>query len=278
MTLTNFAEAVAVITGGASGIGFATAQALHNMGAHVVLADINQQGLQQAEEQIRQHNPGASSNVSSIPTDVTSELQIQALMRQTLETHRRIDLVVTCAGIGSGGPIDLFTASEMQRMMNINFMGTYHCVQAALPAMRRQQSGHFVFLSSVAGKLGAPLLTGYCATKWAIRGFSSALRAELHCTGIGVTTVYPAWVETPMIHQEENAMQLLNVHALLTADQVAAEILQAVTEDQRDLTLAPNPDIAIILKIMKDDPDKAEQLSGEAFRQKMAQITAQQRD
>jgi len=81
-----------------------------------------------------------------------------------------------------------------------------------------------------------------------------------------------------MIHQEENAMQLLNVHALLTADQVAAEILQAVTEDQRDLTLAPNPDIAIILKIMKDDPDKAEQLSGEAFRQKMAQITAQQRD
>ncbi|HBE25644.1 MAG TPA: hypothetical protein DDW33_08155, partial [Ktedonobacter sp.] len=256
----------------------ATAQALHNRGAHVVLADINQQGLQQAEEQIRQHNPGGSSNVSSIPTDVTSEQQIQALMRQTVETYRRIDLVVTCAGIGSGGPIDLFTASEMQRMMNINFMGTYHCVQAALPAMRRQQSGHFVFLSSVAGKLGAPLLTGYCATKWAIRGFSSALRAELHCTGIGVTTVYPAWVETPMIHQEENAMQLLNVHALLTADQVAAEILQAVTEDQRDLTLAPNPDIAIILKIMKDDPDKAEQLSGEAFRQKMAQITAQQRD
>ena len=278
MALTNFAEAVAVITGGASGIGFATAQALHNRGAHVVLADINQQGLQQAEEQIRQHNPGGSSNVSSIPTDVTSEQQIQALMRQTVETYRRIDLVVTCAGIGSGGPIDLFTASEMQRMMNINFMGTYHCVQAALPAMRRQQSGHFVFLSSVAGKLGAPLLTGYCATKWAIRGFSSALRAELHCTGIGVTTVYPAWVETPMIHQEENAMQLLNIHALLTADQVAAEILQAVTEDQRDLTLAPNPDIAIILKIMKDDPDKAEQLSGEAFRQKMAQITAQQRD
>ena len=278
MALMNFAGAVAVITGGASGIGLATAQALHNRGAHVVLADINQQGLQQAEEQIRQHNPGGSSNVSSIPTDVTSEQQIQALMRQTVETYRRIDLVVTCAGIGSGGPIDLFTASEMQRMMNINFMGTYHCVQAALPAMRRQQSGHFVFLSSVAGKLGAPLLTGYCATKWAIRGFSSALRAELHCTGIGVTTVYPAWVETPMIHQEENAMQLLNVHALLTADQVAAEILQAVTEDQRDLTLAPNPDIAIILKIMKDDPDKAEQLSGEAFRQKMAQITAQQRD
>ncbi|GAC1620410.1 MAG: SDR family oxidoreductase [Ktedonobacteraceae bacterium] len=276
MALTNFAGAVAVITGGASGIGLATAQALHNRGAHVVLADINQRGLQQAEEQIRLQNPGTSSNVSSIPTDVTSERQVQALMRHTVETHQRVDLVVTCAVIGSGGPIGLFTASEMQKMMNINFMGTYHCVQAALPTMRHHQSGHFVFLSSVAGKLGAPMLTGYCATKWAIRGFSSALRAELHCTGIGVTTVYPAWVETPMIHQEENAMRLLNIHALLTADQVAAEILQAVTEEQHDLTLAPNPDIAIILKIMKDDPDKAEQLSGEAFRQKLAQTTAQQ--
>jgi len=165
----------------------------------------------------------------------------------------------------------------MQTMMNINFMGTYHCVQAALPTMRQQQSGHFVFLSSVAGKLGAPMLTGYCASKWAIRGFSIALRAELHGSGIGVTTVYPAWVDTPMIHEEEDATQLLNVQALLTADQVATEILQAVTEDRRDLTLAPNPDIATILQIMKEDPDKAEQLSGEAFQQRLAKIAAQQR-
>jgi NAD(P)-dependent dehydrogenase (short-subunit alcohol dehydrogenase family) len=277
MALKNFEGAVAVITGGASGIGLATAQLLHARGAHVVLADINQQGLQRAEEQLRLSNSEATGNISSIPTDVTNEQQVQALMRKAIEIHGRINLVVTSAGVGNGGPIDLFTPAQMQAMMNINFMGTYHCVQAALPTMRQQQSGHFVLLSSVAGKLGAPLLTGYCASKWAVRGFSIALRAELHGTGIGVTTVYPAWVETPMIHQEEVAMQLLNVQALLTADQVAAEILQAVTEDRRDLTLAPNHDIAIILQIMKEDPDKAEQLSGEAFRQRMAKIAAQQR-
>jgi NAD(P)-dependent dehydrogenase (short-subunit alcohol dehydrogenase family) len=277
MALKNFEGAVAVITGGASGIGLATAQLLHARGAHVVLADINQQGLQRAEEQLRLNNSKAMGNISSIPTDVTDEQQVQALMRKATEIHGRINLVVTSAGVGNGGPIDLFTSVQMQAMMNINFMGTYHCVQAALPTMRQQQSGHFVLLSSVAGKLGAPLLTGYCASKWAVRGFSIALRAELHGTGIGVTTVYPAWVETPMIHQEEDAMQLLNVQALLTADQVAAEILQAVTEDRRDLTLAPNHDIAIILQIMKEDPDKAEQLSGEAFRQGMAKIAAQQR-
>jgi NAD(P)-dependent dehydrogenase (short-subunit alcohol dehydrogenase family) len=274
MALTKFAEAVAVITGGASGIGLATAQALYARGAHVVLADINSQGLQQAKEQIQQSD--ATGIILCIPTDVTNEQQVQALMRQAVETCGRIDLVITSAGIGRGGSIDLFTATEMQTMMNINFMGTYHCVQSALPTMRQQQSGHFVFLSSVAGKLGVPMLTAYCASKWAIRGFSSALRAELHSSGIGVTTVYPAWVDTPMIHQEEQGMQLLNVHALLTADQVAAEILQAVTEERRDLTLAPNPDIALMLQITKDDPDKAEQLAGEAFHHKMAEFSDRQ--
>ena len=140
MALKNFEGAVAVITGGASGIGLATAQALHARDAHVVLADINQQGLRQAEEQTRLRNPEAMGNISSIPTDVTNEQQVQALMRKATETFGRINLVVTCAGVGRGGPIDLFTSAEMQTMMNINFMGTYHCVQAALPTMRQQQS------------------------------------------------------------------------------------------------------------------------------------------
>jgi NAD(P)-dependent dehydrogenase (short-subunit alcohol dehydrogenase family) len=274
MALTNFEGAVAVITGGASGIGLATARALHARGAHVVLADINSQGLQQAEEQIRSQNAEASGKVLSTRTDVTNEQQVYALMHQTVETFGRLDLVVTSAGLGHGGPIDTFTGTEMQTMMNVNFMGTYHCVRAALPTMRQQQSGHFVFLSSVAGKFGVAFLTAYCATKWAVRGFSSALRVELHGTGIGVTTVYPAWVDTPMTHQEN--LEFFNVHIMLTADQVAAEILQAVAEDRRDLTLAPNPEIALMLQLMKEDPDKAEQLAGEAFRQRLAQTTAQQ--
>ena len=275
MALTNFAGAVAVITGGASGIGLATARALHARGAHVVLADINHEGLQRAEEHIRQDNTGATGKILGVPTDVTDEQQVQALMRQTVDAFGRIDLVMTSAGIGTGGPIETFTGSQMQTIMNINFMGTYHCVRAALPTMRKQESGHFVLLSSVAGKLGSPLLTAYCATKWAIRGFSTALRAELHGTGIGVTTVYPAWVDTPMTQMEAGGLQLLNMHIMLTADQVAVEILEAVTEDRRDLTLAPNPDIALLLQIMKDDPDKAEQLSGEHYRQQLAAMPTQ---
>jgi NAD(P)-dependent dehydrogenase (short-subunit alcohol dehydrogenase family) len=276
MALTDFAGTVAVITGGASGIGLATARALRTRGAHVVLADINAPGLQQAQEQIRQHSPGASGQILTVTTDVTNEPQVWKLMRQASAAFGRIDLVVTSAGIGRGGSIDTFTASDMQTMMNINFMGTYHCVQAALPAMRQQQSGHFVFLCSVAGKFGVPLLSAYCASKWAVRGFSSALRAELHGTGIGITTVYPAWVDTPMVQQEENSLHMMNIQVLLTPDQVASEILQAVTEDRRDLTLAPNPDIAFILQVYKDDPDKAEMLLGASYLRRVTGSIEQQ--
>ncbi|GAC1393567.1 MAG: SDR family oxidoreductase [Ktedonobacteraceae bacterium] len=276
MALKDFNGAVAVITGGASGIGLATARALYAQGAHIVLADINNERLQQAIEQVRQHAPSATGKVLGIPTDVTQDSQVQALMQQAQNADGRIDLVVTSAGVGRGGPIDLFSAEDMQAMMNVNFMGTYNCTRAALPAMRSQQSGHFVFLSSVAGKICAPLLTGYVASKWAIRGFSSALRAELYGTGIDVTTVYPAWVETPMIHQEKDAMQFLNVVAMLTPDQVANAILQAVQEGRHDLTLAPNPDIALVIQIMKDDQDKAEEVVGKNYQQNIQKLMQQQ--
>jgi len=79
-----------------------------------------------------------------------------------------------------------------------------------------------------------------------------------------------------MTQMETDALRLLNVEVMLTADQVAAEILQAVLEDRRDLTLAPNPDIALIIEIMKEDPDKAEQLAGAAFQQRLEQMSGQQ--
>jgi short-subunit dehydrogenase len=163
----------------------------------------------------------------------------------------------------------------MHLMMNVNFMGTFHSVKAAVRSMRKQQSGHFVLLSSVAGKLCPPLLSGYTATKWAVRGFSSSLRAELYGTGIGITTVYPAWVDTPMVHQETSAMQSLNIEILLTPQQVAEAIIQAAIEEKNDLTLAPNHDIAALLQIMQSDQDKAEQLAGTAFQQRMQQLLAQ---
>lgn len=265
MALINFSGTTAVITGGASGIGLATAHALYAEGASVVLADINEQGLREAEGYLKKHIPDSPGQVVCMSTDVTREEEVRELMEMAVTICKRIDLVVTCAGIGSSGPIDTFAATEMQRLININFMGTFHCVQKALPAMRRQGAGHFVCLSSVAGKLGNPFLSGYCASKWAVRGFTSAVRAELEGSGIGITTVYPAWVDTPMVRKESSALNGANIQTLLTPEQVAREILQAVRADQRDLTLVPNPDINRALELYAADPDKAERRMGSAM-------------
>jgi NAD(P)-dependent dehydrogenase (short-subunit alcohol dehydrogenase family) len=270
MALTDFSGRTAIITGGASGIGLATAEALYTEGASVVLADINEKGLQAAEEHLKKHMPGARGQIVCIATDVRHEEEVQALMEAAVTSCQRIDLVVTCAGVGDGGPIDTFSASQMQRMMDINVMGTFHCIQKALPTMQRQGAGHFVCLSSVAGKLGNPFLSGYCASKWAVRGFTSAVRAELEGSNIGITTVYPAWVDTPMVRQGPDPVLGRNVPILLTAAQVAAAILQAVKDEQRDLTLVPNPEINRALQLYAADPEKAERAMGRHAQQTRA--------
>ena len=276
MALTDFSGKTAVITGGASGIGFAVAQALYAAGTSVVLADINEQGLREAEGRLKKHAPDAHQHIICMPTDVTHEEEVRELMEMAVTICQRIDLVVTCAGIGSSGPIDTFASSEMKRLMDINFMGTFHSIQQALPAMRHQGSGHFVCLSSVAGKLGNPFLSGYCASKWAVRGFTSAVRAELEGSDIGITTVFPAWVDTPMIHQEGDPLLGTNIQALLTPEQVATAILQAMREDQRDLTLAPNVDINRALQLYAVDPDMAERKMGQAMRQAITARSTQE--
>lgn len=264
MALSDFSGTAAIITGGASGIGLATARALYVEGASVVLADINEQGLREAEGRLKQEVPDARGQVICMPTDVTRENEVQELVDLALALCKRIDLVVTSAGIGRGGSIDTFTGEDMRQMMDINFMGTFHCIRLALPAMRKQESGHFVCLSSVAGKLGNPYLSGYCASKWAVRGFTSAVRAELEGSGICITTVYPAWVDTPMVHQENDPGISRNINIMLKPEQVATAILQAVRDGQRDLTLAPNPEISRALQLYATNPDLAEQRMGEA--------------
>ncbi|HEY7779315.1 MAG TPA: SDR family NAD(P)-dependent oxidoreductase [Ktedonobacterales bacterium] len=265
MALDDFAGAVAVVTGGASGIGLATATALRVAGAHVVLADVNAAGLRGAAERLRADAPDVAGQIVTAVTDVTDLASVGEMTRQALGVTGRLDLVIACAGIGRGGAVETFPAAEMEAMMRVNFMGIYHTVQAALPPMRQQGRGHIVLLSSVAGKLGAPLLSGYCATKWAVRGFAIALRSELYGTGVGVTTVYPAWVDTPMVGAEGLQTEGLQIEVLLKPEQVAAAILGAVRAGQRDLTLAPNPDIARLIELTRDDPDQAEDRAGKAY-------------
>ena len=112
MAIEDFTGAVAVVTGGASGIGLATARALFAQGAHVVLADISADGLRQAAERVREARPARRRSVATVTTDVTDDAQVRELMRQAQALTGRIDLVVACAGIGRGGRIEDLSSSD----------------------------------------------------------------------------------------------------------------------------------------------------------------------
>jgi NAD(P)-dependent dehydrogenase (short-subunit alcohol dehydrogenase family) len=265
MPIDEFGGAVAVITGGASGIGLATAKALYARGAHVALADINDAALAGAAEQVRASAPSVNAQVITVKTDVTDDAQTRNMIAEAIKLTGRVDLLVACAGIGRGGSIESLSSAAMRQMLDVNVMGVYNSVQAAVPVMKAQGSGHMTLISSVAGKLGAPALSGYCASKWAVRGFSIALRAELYGTNITVTTVYPAWVDTPMFQQEAAQAEGLTIEVMLTPEQVADAIVQAAHDGTRDLTLTPNPDIAMLIERTRDDPDRAEDGAGRAY-------------
>ncbi|HEX9038318.1 MAG TPA: SDR family oxidoreductase [Ktedonobacterales bacterium] len=265
MAIEQFDGAVAVVTGGASGIGLATARALYAQGASLALADVNEVGLAKAAEDVRQSAPNVNARVITVRTDVTDDAQTRAMIADAQKLTGRVDLLVACAGIGRGGRIEDLSSAAMRQMLDVNVMGVYNSVQAAVPVMKAQGGGHITLISSVAGKLGAPALTGYCASKWAVRGFSIALRAELYGTNIGVTTVFPAWVDTPMFQQEAAQAEGLAIEVMLTPAQVADAILQAARDNTRDLTLAPNPDIALLIQRTRDDPDRAEDGAGRAY-------------
>ena len=115
---------------------------------------------------------------------------------RTVARFGRLDVMMCNAGFGIAGAIDDVTPEQMQQLMDVNYMGTYHAARAALPLFRRQGSGQVIMVSSIVGKRGVPYMGAYSATKFAQVGLAECLRSELLGTGIHVTVVYPVSTET----------------------------------------------------------------------------------
>jgi short-subunit dehydrogenase len=128
--------------------------------------------------------------------DVTSEADNGALVQKAIAEFGRLDVMICNAGFGIAGAIDEISPEQMQKLMDINYNGTYHATRAALPLFRRQGSGHVIMVSSIVGKRGVPYMGAYSATKFAQVGLAECLRSELHGTGIHVSVVYPVSTET----------------------------------------------------------------------------------
>lgn len=183
---------VIAITGASAGIGRATALRMARDGASVSICARRKDRLEAAAAEIE----GAGGRALPIVADVTREEDMQTLVARTVDCFGALDVLVCNAGFGIAGAIDDITPDQMRRLVDVNYMGTYHAVRAALPVFRRQAHGHVIVVSSIVGKRGVPYMGAYSATKFAQVGLAECLRAELAGTRIHVTIVYPVTTDT----------------------------------------------------------------------------------
>jgi NAD(P)-dependent dehydrogenase (short-subunit alcohol dehydrogenase family) len=193
--LRTFDGAVAVVTGGASGIGRALAEALARRGAAVVLADRQIDLAREVAGGIRQR--GGEAGAAEV--DVTEAAAVEAVIRDTFAAHGRLDYLFNNAGIGIGGEAALYQLEHWTRVLDVNVLGVVHGVQAAYPRMLRQGFGHIVSTASIAGLLPAPGTVSYGASKHAVVGMTRSLRVEAKSLGVRVSAICPGVVRTSIL-------------------------------------------------------------------------------
>ena len=186
------ANRVAAITGASSGIGLACAEHLAREGVAVVLGARRTDRLDQAASRIRD----AGGRVEAVSMDVTIEDEVTRFTAGAVEAFGSLDIMICNAGFGFYGTVEDTPADVMRRLIDVNFMGTYHGARAALPIFRKQNRGHLLIVSSIVGRRGIAMMSGYSATKAAQAGFAESLRSEFAGGDIHVSAVFPISTET----------------------------------------------------------------------------------
>ena len=246
--MNSYADKVAIVTGGASGIGRALGAALVQRGARVVLADVNGDGAQAAA-----HAMAADGRATGVHLDVTDAASVERVVNETAGTHRRLDYLFNNAGIAIMGDARHMTLSDWNRLVDVNLRGVIHGVAAAYPLMIRQGFGHLVNTASLAGIVPTPGATGYSTTKHALLGLSLSLRGEAAEYGVRVSVVCPGLIDTPI----KDATRLLNASrdavlnslpvALYPADACARDILRGVARNQPIIVVTTSAKIVWLL-------------------------------
>jgi NAD(P)-dependent dehydrogenase (short-subunit alcohol dehydrogenase family) len=193
---------VAVVTGAASGIGNAMATRFANEGMRVVLADIEEGPLADAEKKLA--DEGAT--VLAVPTDVSKGDQVDALAARTFDAFGTAHVVCNNAGVGAGGPMWTLTEVDWQWVLGVNLWGVIHGVRAFVGRMVDQGEGHVVNTASIAGLTSAPLMGPYNVSKHGVVTLSETLAAELalHGSPVKVSVLCPGWVKTRIHEADRN--------------------------------------------------------------------------
>ena len=189
-----FKGQTAVITGAASGLGFAIATRLHGAGARVAMLDLNDAAVQSAAKQV-------GENASGFSVDVTSEAQVSDLIEKIGGQFGRIDILVNSAGVTGKTNIKSHEvdSEDLRFVFDVNFMGSYFTARAALPWMLKQDYGRILHIASVAGKEGNAGMLAYSASKAAVIGMTKVQGKEYAETGITINALAPAVIRTAMV-------------------------------------------------------------------------------
>lgn len=232
----NLAGKTAVVTGAANGIGRAISRSLARRGCHLALADVNEAGLAETAGLVA----GAGRRITCHHLDVADKQAVAAFPETVTATHPGVDILVNNAGVALGGTFDQVAEADFEWLIDINFWGVVRMTRAFLPLLRASDGAQLVNISSLFGLIAPPGQTAYCASKFAVRGFSESLRHELEGTRIGVTTVHPGGVATSIAKNARHAQA-----------QTETELIEAHRRYEKLLTMPPEEAGEIIVRAVE---------------------------
>jgi NAD(P)-dependent dehydrogenase (short-subunit alcohol dehydrogenase family) len=192
--MTFFKGGVAVVTGAGSGIGRGLAQQLAAAGSALAIADVDEMGLQQTAQSLGKDTARVTAHV----VDVAKEDRVKSFADEVKARHGRVTLLINNAGVSLHGDFEEISLDDFRWLMDINFWGTVYGVKHFLPMLKREPRAHIVNLSSVFGIIAPAGQVPYAASKFAVRGFTEALRHELTGSSITVSCVHPGGIRTPI--------------------------------------------------------------------------------
>ncbi len=224
-----FTDKVAIITGGASGIGRALGQELVKSGAKVIVADINIASV--------------DNDVQAVQVDVSQADQVQNLVDHVVREHGRLDYMFNNAGFAIGGELRDMNLEQWNRILDVNLKGVIHGVLAAYPVMIKQGYGHIINTASLAGLAPTPVLGAYSTTKHAVVGLSNALRVEGAGLGVKVTALCPGFIQTNIfdsgiyLKSTQSEVQSTIPFKNLPIEKAAPLLLRGVLKNQAIVTM-----------------------------------------
>lgn len=247
----NFQGKVAAITGAGSGMGRTLALELARRGCHLALSDVNENGLAETAELAK----ASGVKITTIKLDVANRDGVYAWADQVVRDHGKVNLIFNNAGVGLGATVEGMEYKDFEWLMNINFWGVVYGTKAFLPHLKASGEGHVINTSSVFGLAAIPSQSAYNAAKFAVKGFTEALRMELEIEGapVSATVVHPGGIKTNIAKaarmsgsvkslgmDPQTSTAKFEKNFITTAEKAALIILGAVERNKRRVLVGPD--------------------------------------